>query len=247
MKQAAAVIRTILFWITIIVNTIIICPAIFVFRSQEKKILQIQKYWARLLLLVSGVQVEVEGIDNIRSGQTYIIMANHQSYHDIFVLLTLPIFIHWMAKKELFKIPVFGWILHWIGAISIDRENKSKASSSIRKTIERIKKGASVLVFPEGTRSPTGDLLPFTEGGFFLAILSRAPILPITINGTHTIMPKGSVRVLPGYVKVFVDPPVETESLTLRDKKFLQEKIQKIFYQNLTSTRNSSLGDASLT
>ena len=191
--------------------------------------------------------MEIEGMEHISAGQSYIIMSNHQSYHDIFVIGSLPVFIHWMAKKELFRIPIFGWILKWIDAISIDRDNVSKASSSIRRAVGRIREGATVLIFPEGTRSPTGELLPFNEGGFFLAILSHVPIVPVTINGTHHVMPKGSLRVSSGVVKVTINRPVATDSFTLKDHKILQDHIRKLFSENLRKSKDSCLADGFLT
>jgi len=144
-----------------------------------------------------------------------------------------------MAKRELFRMPVFGSILKWIDAISIDRTNKSKTYVSIKNAVEKIRSGATVLIFPEGTRSPTGDLLPFNKGGFSLAILSRSPILPITIYGTHNVMPKGSFTVHPNKVKVLINPPIETKSLNLRDRDQLREQVQKLFQRNLTGIKNN--------
>lgn len=238
-------IRTIVFWATVFLSILFLFPIIFIVRSQKKAVNEIEKQWGRLLLFVSGVHLEIKGLENIHPHQSYIIMANHQSYHDIFLLSTLPVLIHWMAKKELFKIPFFGWMLRWIGAIDIDRENRTKTYLSLKKAVEKIRQGATVLIFPEGTRSPTGELLPFKKGGFSLAILSGSPILPVTIEGTHRIMAKGSFLVFPGLAKALIHPPLETKSLTLKDRDWLQEKIRGIFQQNLN--RNPSFLDTSLT
>jgi 1-acyl-sn-glycerol-3-phosphate acyltransferase len=231
--------RTLIFWVTTFSSLLFFFPFIFIFRSRKKAIQKIGRFWGNLLLFVSGVHLNICGLENIDPQRSYIIMANHQSYHDIFLLLTLPVFIHWMAKKELFRMPVFGWILKWIDAISIDRGNKAKTYSSIKNAVEKIRSGATVLIFPEGTRSPTGYLLPFNKGGFSLAILSRSPILPITIYGTHNVMPKGSLMVHPSRVKVLINPPIETKSLNLRDRDQLMEHVQKLFQQNLNRIKNS--------
>ena len=231
--------RTSIFWLTTIFSLLFFFPFIFIFRSRKKAIHRIGKCWGNLLLFVSGVRLNISGLENIDPRRSYIIMANHQSYHDIFLLLTLPIFIHWMAKRELFRMPVFGSILKWIDAISIDRTNKAKTYVSIKNAVEKIRSGATVLIFPEGTRSPTGDLLPFNKGGFSLAILSRSPILPITIYGTHNVMPKGSLMVHPSKVEVLINPPIETKSLNLRDRDQLREQVQKLFQRNLTGSKNN--------
>ena len=227
-------IRTIFFWSTVFLSLIFLTPFLFVFQSKKKVIRGIEKGWGRLLLFVSGVKIKIEGRENIDPNGCYIVMANHQSYFDIFVLLLLPVLIHWMAKKELFRIPIFGWILRWIGGIEVDRKNRAKAYLSLKKAVDTIRQGSTVLIFPEGTRSPNGDLLPFNKGGFSLAILAEAPILPITIKGTRGIMEKGSFRVYSGSVKVCVHPAVETKGLILKDRERLQDKIREILRKDLS-------------
>ena len=172
-------IRTVLFWFTAIFSFLILFPIPLVLRSRKKQVHAIQKFWSRILLKTAGVKVRIEGLERVEPYGSYMIMANHQSYFDIFILLSLPLFIHWMAKKELFAIPLFGWMLKTaFGGISIDRESRAKGSASIKKAARMVRNGATVLIFPEGTRGTDGKLLPFNEGGFFLAILSRAVILP---------------------------------------------------------------------
>lgn len=227
------VVRTIFFWLTMVVSLLILCPIIFVFQSSDRVIQVLQQGWGRLHLWVSGAKVEMNGLEHIDLSRTYIVMANHQSYHDIFVLSTIPVYAHWMAKQELFRVPVFGWILRWIGAMSIDRGNKVKTLASVRSAVEQIQKGRTVLIFPEGTRSPNGELLPFNKGAFSLAILAQAPVLPITIDGSRSIMAKGSYLVRPGVIKVTIDPPIETASLGGKEKDQLQEKVYNLMQANL--------------
>ena len=225
--------RTIVFWGTVFSSLLFLVPFLFILQSRKKAIHWIEQRWGRLLLFVGGVKTEIQGMEKIDPLRSYIIMANHQSYFDIFLLLFLPVLIRWMAKKELFNIPIFGRILRWIGAIEVDRENKSKAYLSIKQAVDKIRNGSTVLIFPEGTRSTDGKLLPFNKGGFSLAILSGAPILPITIKGSRNIMAKDSFRVFPGSAKISVHTPVETAGLTLKNRGQLQEKIKEIFQNDL--------------
>jgi 1-acyl-sn-glycerol-3-phosphate acyltransferase len=226
-------IRTIFFWSIVFSSLVFLFPFLFILQSRKKAIHWIEQRWGRLLLFSGGVKTEIQGMEKIDPSRSYIIMANHQSYFDIFLLLFSPVLIHWMAKKELFNLPIFGKILRWIGAIEVDRENKSKAYLSIKQAVDKIRKGSTVLIFPEGTRSTEGELLPFNKGGFSLAILSGAPILPITIKGSRKIMAKGSFRVFPGLAKISIHTPMETAGLTLKDRDQLQEKVKEIFQNDL--------------
>ena len=208
-------------------------------KSKKERAHKIQKLWSHLLLRVSGVTVKVEGAEHVQPYGSYMVMANHQSYFDIFILLTIPLFIHWMAKEELFKIPLFGTMLRSFGGISVDRGQGAKGFSSIKKASRTIRKGSTVLIFPEGTRSTSGELLPFTEGGFFLAILSRAVVLPIIIKGTAKVMPKGSFRVSRGAVQVIIREPIETKGFSLKDRGKLQEVVRSVFLEALQDSETS--------
>ncbi len=238
-RRAPIVLRTILFWITAVLGFMLLSPVAYMVRSRRQRVHKIQKIWSWLVVWVSGVKVEIEGLEYIQPYGSYMIMANHQSYFDVFVLLNLPLFIHWMAKEELFKIPFFGMMLRALGGISIDREKRGKGYSSIRQAARTIQNGKTVLVFPEGTRSTSGELLPFTEGGFFLAILSRAVVLPIVIRGSYKIMPKGSFRVSSGAVRVAVKPPIETRGFSLNERDNLQEMVRDVFLEALQDPRSS--------
>jgi len=228
--------RTILFWTIAVLSFLILAPAALLLNGNQRHAHAIQKLWAHLLLRVSGVTLTVKGLNHIQPYGSYVVMANHQSYMDIFVLLSLPLFIHWMAKKELFRIPLFGWILKVIGGISIDRQSSARGFSSIKQASHKIRSGATVLIFPEGTRSTDGGLMPFSEGGFFLAILSQAVILPATIVGICRIMPKGSFRISPGPVSITISEPIPTAGLRTKDRNDLQEKIRQIIARALENS-----------
>lgn len=230
--------RNALFWIVTVLLFILLSPFAYLVRSSRERVHRIQKFWSRLALRAGGVKVDFRGLEHIQPGGSYMIMSNHQSYMDIFVLLLFPVFIHWMAKKELFKIPLFGVMLRIMGGISIDRGEHAKGFTSIKQAARTIQDGKTVLIFPEGTRSPDGELLPFTEGGFFLAILSRAKVLPVIIKGTHAIMPKGSFHVSPGTVHVTVKEPIETKGRSLKERDALQEEVRAVFLKAFTEEKN---------
>jgi 1-acyl-sn-glycerol-3-phosphate acyltransferase len=149
--------RTIFFWSTVFSSLLFLVPFLFTLQSRAKAIHWIEQRWGRLLLFAAGVKTEIQGMEKIDPSRSYIIMANHQSYFDIFLLLFSPVLIRWMAKKELFKIPVFGSILRWIGGIEVDRENKSKAYLSIKQAVDKIRKDQPCSSFPK-ERSTAGEL-----------------------------------------------------------------------------------------
>lgn len=166
--------------------------------------------WGRLLLKVAGTPVTVEGREHLIPGQTYIFAANHRSQFDIFVIMaTLPGEFGWVAKKSLFQIPVFGQAMVSLGNISIDRTNLKDAIRSLNEGAERVKKGLSLVVFPEGTRATTRELLPFKKGVFIMALKAGEPVVPVSISGTLAIQPRGSLHLRPGPVKVVISPPVD--------------------------------------
>ncbi len=188
------------------------------------------RYWARSILWVSRVKVDVGGRAHIDSSISYVFMANHQSFFDIPVLLGhLPCQFRWLAKIELFKIPLFGYAMRGAGYISIDRSNRHAAIESLETAAQKIKDGVSVLIFPEGTRSRDGHLRPFKKGGFFLSIDSSAPIIPIVIRGTRRIMPKKTLRIQPGRVKIDIQKRIESTDYCRKTKDDLLEKVRNIF------------------
>ncbi len=188
---------------------------------------EIGRFWLRAILFLTGVKLEVRGLEYLKRDEAYIFAANHQSQFDIPVLaVALPYQIRWLAKKSLFQIPFFGWALRAIGYIPVDRKNPRRGYESLLKAAEKIKKGLSVVIFPEGTRSPDGRLLPFKTGGFVLAIKSGRPVVAIAICGTRKIMPKGKLYVRPGLVRLLIFPPIPTRGLNLQEKASLAQLVR---------------------
>lgn len=194
----------------------------------------IGRMWAKSILWVSRVKVDLRGMSHIDPASSYVFMANHQSFFDIPVLLGhLPCQFRWLAKMELFKIPLFGHAMRGAGYISIDRSNRNAAIKSLETAAQKIKNGASVMIFPEGTRSHDGRLRPFKKGGFFLALDSGAPIIPIVIRGTREVMPKRTLRIQSGKVKLDVHMPIESTNYCHETKDGLLEKVRNIFPDHL--------------
>lgn len=183
--------------------------------------------WARGILRVAGIRVTVLGREHLDPHAAYILMPNHQSHFDIPVLLgCLEMEFRWLAKAELFRIPIFGRAMRGCGYISIDRRNRDSAFDSIRRAGEAIRGAVSVLIFPEGTRGTGQGILPFKKGGFILAADSDVPILPMAIHGTRRILPKNGILVDPGPVVLCFQPPIETATFTRETKEALMERVR---------------------
>ena len=192
---------------------------IAIFRSNARSIDHVIRWWARAVVRGAGIDLHVEGAELIDPNQRYILIANHYSYFDIpsvFAAIRQPI--RFMAKVSLFKIPLFGWALGRAGFIPIDRKNRRTAVQSFDLAVERIRKGNTIVIFPEEGRSRERAMRPFQRGGFLLALKSGLPILPVAIDGTFDVFRAGATRVTPGRVTVRVGIPIPTEGLTVRAK-----------------------------
>ncbi len=174
------------------------------------------RLWARISLALAGVRVDLLGSEQIPEGPV-IFMSNHQSNFDILALLAaMPRQFYWIAKKELFEIPVFGTSMRRGGYIPLDRSDGRKALKSMDSAAKVIREGKSVVIFPEGTRSKDFHLLPFKRGGFMLALKAGVPVVPITINGSGRINPAGRTRLYRGHITINLHPPVTTATAVPR-------------------------------
>ena len=166
--------------------------------------------WSRLNAFLTPMFVEVHGRENIHKGTSYVIIANHQSYYDIFLVYGwLGIDIKWMMKKELAKIPGLGFGSKKVGHIFLDRSNSRVAMESLNEAKRKLVNGTSVVIFPEGTRSYTGTIGNFKKGAFRLAIDLALPILPVTLSGTMDILPAGTWNLLPGKAQMIIHKPIQ--------------------------------------
>lgn len=226
-----------------------ICAVAFSLMSPgENRVHRLARMWGRTLLVMSSVKVKVVGAENVLEGKPQIFMANHQSDYDIFVVLGhIPSQFRWIAKKELFKIPVFGKAMRGAGYIEIDRQHHEQALRSIDEAAEKIREGKSVMSFPEGTRSRDMTLKPFKQGAFHLAIQSGVPIIPISLVGTGQVMQKRSLQINPGNVVMVIDKPIETKDYTIETRHELIERVRNTIlhnYEKYSATHDTTRGAA---
>jgi 1-acyl-sn-glycerol-3-phosphate acyltransferase len=188
-----------------------------------------QRGWARTILRASGVAVTVEGGEHLTPGEPEVLAANHASFFDIMALLGyLPVDPKFVAKKELFSVPVFGAAIKAAGHVRLDRAHLKQAFGAYDVAARRIRdEKLHVLVYPEGTRSRTGEMLPFKKGPFVLAIACRAPVVPVYVHGAFGIQPKGSLRVRPRPIHVIIGAKIATDGLTHDDRDALADQVRE--------------------
>lgn len=186
---------------------------------------------------VLGMNLEVYGIEGINKKSAYVFMANHLSIIDgPLLFMIIPQYVRVLLKKEIFRIPIIGQGMRHVGFIPVDRKTLIGGKRSIDKASRLIKeKGYSFLIFPEGTRSRDGKIQPFKRGGFFLALNTQVPIVPVTIKGTYELMPRGSFFVKRGKIRVFFHPPLPVQGF---DRSYLPQVINKV-----QKTIHSGLGE----
>lgn len=209
---------------------------LLVFRVSAQTIQAVPALWARILLKVAGVKVTVQGVENIEKDEPYIFAANHQSQFDIFAMhAAFPHEFRWLAKKELFQIPLFGLAMRLAGYLAVDRSHGRQAMNSLVEAAKTIAEGSSVIIFPEGTRTPDGRLQRFKGGSTVVAVKSGVPMVPVAITGTHEILPKGRLLARPGRITIKVGEPVDTSGFTMKQKHELADLIHDKVAELLTT------------
>jgi 1-acyl-sn-glycerol-3-phosphate acyltransferase len=158
----------------------------------------------------------------------YVAVANHESYADIFLLSHLPWEMKWLSKDLIFKLPFMGWMMSMAGDIPVRRKDPHSRARAMEECRDRLRKHVSVMILPEGTRSATGELLPFKDGAFRLAVEEQVPILPVVVAGTREAMPKGSFLFGKAVAEARVLPPVQTAGATLKDVPRLRDEVRDL-------------------
>jgi 1-acyl-sn-glycerol-3-phosphate acyltransferase len=197
-------------------------------RSRKGKIFRwVTKSYSMMLLPVFGVTVETRGVSRVDRNAPYVFMSNHASHVDSLALaVSIPHPLHWVFKKELSKIPVFGWVLLSLGQIMVDRRSAAQSRTALASAAAALAGNNSVLIYVEGTRSKDGKLQPLKKGGFHIAIQSGLPIVPVRVSGSHDIIPPGALRIRPGHVVVELFDPIPTAGRTEADVPELMARVR---------------------
>ncbi len=215
----------------LVLSTLIVAPtvtAICLFERDGKVGYRLARWWMAFNLWMSRVHVKVSGLERLDGSRQYVFMSNHRSAADIVAIgcALWDFQLRFVAKKELQRVPVFGWGLWALKNIIIDRSNHVQAVRSYAVAGQRIRRGISVVVFPEGTRGVGVELLPFKKGGFVLAIETGTAIAPLAVVGTSKVMPKNSLRVESGVVEVRIGEPIDVASVPLKEKDRLMQSVR---------------------
>jgi 1-acyl-sn-glycerol-3-phosphate acyltransferase len=193
-----------------------------------------QRTWVNWLLRTNRIRLRPQGLEYLKKEQAYILISNHASILDIpGIISASPFPVRFIAKKSLSWFPVLGWFLSSSGHILIDRNNAKSALKSLKKAVALLKKGVSIVVFPEGTRTPDGQVKDFKGGAFLLALQSKAQIVPVSISGTYHMLPRTGWCFWPGLMELNLGKPIPTRNLSLREARPLMEKVREIIMQNL--------------
>ena len=225
-------VRTILLLITAILATFFLGLTVIIAALLRVKDVpggvydKVPRWWSAAVLWAVGVKVRVHGLENAARAEPHIFVSNHISWFDIPALAKVLPRYKFVAKAELFKIPIFGTAMRAAGMIEIQRENRKAAFGAYEVAAERIRAGNSVVVFPEGTRGHDYPLRPFKKGPFVLAIAAGVPIVPIIVHGTIEIMRKGSLRAHPGTADIHLLEPVVTSSVDYDHREALMHTVR---------------------
>jgi 1-acyl-sn-glycerol-3-phosphate acyltransferase len=242
MRWLIAVGRTVLTGVAGVIATIVavaVIAVIAVFDKTSPKIERVIRGWSRVWLMTSGTRLEVEGQENIDPNRSYVVVANHLSALDIMAcVLAVPLPIRFLAKKELFRIPVLAQGMRTVGIIEVDREARGAIHAEVnRQSKELIALGRSLIIYAEGTRPRNGVMKPFKKGAFTMAIATQLPVLPMSLHGSYEAWPPGRHLVRGGLIRVVLDKALETEGLGHSDTGDLRDQVQE-----LISARVSEMG-----
>ena len=236
MKDLMAALGSIWTWLVLVIGVVIIFPLMvlsFVFTTpfdRRRRITGRLFRWAAVIPALANPlwHFSWSGQPPAVRRRPHVVVSNHESFADIMLLSMLPWEMKWLAKAELFRIPVVGWMMAMAGDVPIKRGFGPSAVEAMRTCRERLAIGMSIMVFPEGTRSPRGDLLPFKDGAFRLAVEAGVPVLPLAVYGTRTALRKRGIVMRHARARAVVLEPVETAGLTLDDVPALRDRVREM-------------------
>lgn len=239
MRWLVISLRSLLAWAVGVVVTVVcagIVIAIALVKDTSPWIERVIRFWSRVWIVVSGTDLKIEGQENVDPDQSYVVVSNHLSTLDImacFLAVRLPI--RYLAKKELFRVPILAQGMRAVGIIEVDRTARSAVHAQVnQQAAELIAKGRSLIIYAEGTRPRNGVMKPFKKGAFTMAIASQLPVLPVSIHGTYEAMPPGTPWVRGGKVQVIVDPAISTEGMNHSDTGELRDRVYELISKRVT-------------
>ena len=221
---------TVVAGVTATIVAVALIAVMVVVNDSSPLIEKIIRGWSRVWLAASGTKLEIEGAENIDPNRSYVVVANHLSTLDIMAcLLAVPLPIRFLAKKELFRVPVLAQGMRMVGIIEVDRQARGAVHSEVnRQSRELIEKGRSLIIYAEGTRPRNGVMKPFKKGAFTMAISSGLPVLPLSIHGSYEAWPPGTAVVRGGTITVVLDKPIETDGMSTPDTGDLRDQVREV-------------------
>jgi 1-acyl-sn-glycerol-3-phosphate acyltransferase len=225
------IVRSLGIWAVIAGSTILLgIPAIplSLLPPRGEWALRIARVWSRVILRASGVRVRILHPERLPKQGSFVVAPNHESFYDILVLFaTVPLSLRFLAKRNLFRLPILGWAIAAAGFVPVDRGDRGRSTATIDAALQRLAVGRSLIVFPEETRTRTGELLPFKAGAALLAIHAGLPLLPLGLAGTFRIQRRGGFRITPSEVAIAVGSPIDVSGSTARDRAAVTERLRE--------------------
>jgi 1-acyl-sn-glycerol-3-phosphate acyltransferase len=208
-------------------------------RPKTGQVTPIMRFWARTFLLVTGTRVEVDGLEKLDANSSYVFSGNHISNIDIPVMIGhLPVSVRFLAKKELFKVPVLGAAMRSIHMVETDRHAGPMAHREINEQVTRVvAEGLSLVIYPEGTRSKDAEMMPFKKGAFRIAIDNAMPMVPVTITGSERVWKPAAKLIFGGRVRLVIHDPIPTAGLAVADIVDLRERLRGVVEETYAEIR----------
>ena len=240
MTWLTTLLRTFVTSVVGLIATLVAAPTVVVIAAINDSspwIDRIIRAWSQAWLTASGTKLNVVGGENVDVEKSYVVVCNHLSTLDIMAcFLAVPLPIRYLAKKELFRIPLLAQGMRAVGIIEVDRSARSAVHAEVnRRAKELVEKGRSLIIYPEGTRPRDGVLDPFKKGAFTMAIASSLPVLPVTIHGSYQAWRPGTLWVRGGEITVIVDEPIPTTGLTQSDSGDLTRQVYRIIADHVSA------------